>query len=251
MTKNTESDTTAGDGSGDNPLMKFLRTADPTVSFIRDILCVVCIVGFIVFGLFAVCGTWPAVVAIESESMVPNMNVGDLVFVVAPDRFGNLTTSEEGEITGYGRFNDNADKDGNKVYGDVIVYRPNGRGNLHPIIHRAITWHEADRSQPTDVSGYITKGDNNKVYDQMAGLSNVGMIQPVRKEWIVGKAFFSIPYLGYAPLHVFEFAVILIVIIIVHELYARTRDENRGKDLSTDTKNNQKRNNGKKGSKKN
>ena len=250
-TENDKKTDTNSDTGGENPLMKFLKTTDPTVSFIRDILCVVCIVGFIVLGLYAVCGTWPAVVAIESESMVPNMNVGDLVIVVAPDRFGNIVTSEEGAVTGYGKYNENPDKQGNKVYGDVIVYKPNGLGNLHPIIHRAISWHEADASRQYDVSGYITKGDNNNVYDQMAGLTNVGMIQPVKKEWVVGKAFFSIPYVGYAPLHIVEFAIILIVIMVIHELYIRNRDENRGKDLRTDTKNNQKKNNGKKDSKKN
>ena len=243
---NTKTDTKSDTG-GENPLTKFLKTTDPTMSFIRDILCVVCIVGLIVLGLYAVCGTWPAVVAIESESMVPNMNVGDLVIVVAPDRFGNVVTSEEGAVTGYGKYNGNPDKQGNKVYGDVIVYKPNGLNNLHPIIHRAISWHEADASKPSDVSGYITKGDNNNVYDQMAGLTNVGMIQPVKKEWVVGKAFFSIPYVGYAPLHIVEFAIILIVIMVIHELYIRNRDENRGKDLRTDTKNNQKSNKGRKG----
>ena len=243
---NTKTDTKSDTG-GENPLTKFLKTTDPTISFIRDILCVVCIVGLIVLGLYAVCGTWPAVVAIESESMVPNMNVGDLVIVVAPDRFGNVVTSEEGAVTGYGKYNGNPDKQGNKVYGDVIVYKPNGLNNLHPIIHRAISWHDADASKPSDVSGYITKGDNNNVYDQMAGLTNVGMIQPVKKEWVVGKAFFSIPYVGYAPLHIVEFAIILIVIMVIHELYIRNRDENRGKDLRTDTKNNQKSNKGRKG----
>ena len=243
---NTKTDTKSDTG-GENPLTKFLKTTDPTISFIRDILCVVCIVGLIVLGLYGVCGTWPAVVAIESESMVPNMNVGDLVIVVAPDRFGNVVTSEEGAVTGYGKYNGNPDKQGNKVYGDVIVYKPNGLNNLHPIIHRAISWHDADASKPSDVSGYITKGDNNNVYDQMAGLTNVGMIQPVKKEWVVGKAFFSIPYVGYAPLHIVEFAIILIVIMVIHELYIRNRDENRGKDLRTDTKNNQKSNKGRKG----
>ena len=94
----TENDrkTDTTDTGGKNPLMKFLKTTDPTMSFIRDILCVVCIVGLIVLGLYGVCGTWPAVVAVESESMVPNMNVGDLVIVVAPDRFGNNRTSSCG-----------------------------------------------------------------------------------------------------------------------------------------------------------
>ncbi|MCK7507936.1 MAG: S26 family signal peptidase [Desulfobacterales bacterium] len=47
---------------------------------------VVAVVGCIALALFLICGTWPAVVTIESESMVPNMNVGDLVVVVQKDR---------------------------------------------------------------------------------------------------------------------------------------------------------------------
>ena len=38
--------------------------------------------------------------------------------------------------------------------------------------------------------------------------------------------------------------------MVIHELYIRNRDEKRGKDISKDTKNNQKSNKGKKGSKK-
>ena len=52
------------------------------VSLARDMLWVVTVVGGVALALFLICGTWPAVVTIESESMVPHMNVGDLVVVV-------------------------------------------------------------------------------------------------------------------------------------------------------------------------
>lgn len=94
-------------------------------------LWVVAVVGGIALALYLFAGTWPAVVTIESESMVPNMNVGDLVLVVDEDRFGPLTTWAEGQLTGYTSF-------GN--YGDVIIYRPNGVDSVHPIIHRAMTY---------------------------------------------------------------------------------------------------------------
>ena len=203
-----------------NPLKKFLKTSDPKIGFIRDIAGVLCAVGVIALLLLLISGTWPAVVAVESESMVPNMNVGDLVFVVAPDRYGELSTWQDGLITGYGKFNDNPDKQGNAVYGDVIIYKPNGAENVHPIIHRAVEWYEGEPN-----NGYITKGDNNQVYDQLSGIASIGAIKPVKKEWVVGKALFSIPLIGYAPLHLFEFAVILIAIMIIHELYLRRREE--------------------------
>ena len=58
------------------------------VSLARDLLWVVCVVGSIAILLYLICGTWPAVVTIESGSMIPHMNIGDLVVVVQKDRFG-------------------------------------------------------------------------------------------------------------------------------------------------------------------
>ncbi len=142
--------------------------------------------------LFLVSGTWPAIVAMESESMAPNMNVGDLVLVVASDRNGLLTSWAEGQETGYAKFASYPDRQGNQVYGDVILYKPNGDTSVHPIIHRAVIWYDN-----TTTPGYITKGDNNPIVDQDAYYQNVGVIHPVKKEWVIGKAVFSVPYLGY------------------------------------------------------
>ncbi|MDN5341082.1 MAG: signal peptidase, partial [Euryarchaeota archaeon] len=74
----------------------FRESDRPVVSLARDLLWVAAVVGGIALALFLFSGTWPAVVTIESESMVPNMNVGDLVLVVDEDRFGPLTTWAEG-----------------------------------------------------------------------------------------------------------------------------------------------------------
>ncbi|HIH03614.1 MAG TPA: S26 family signal peptidase, partial [Methanoregulaceae archaeon] len=87
----------------DPSLLERLRDPeDRWAGIARDLIWVVGVVALIALALFLVSGTWPAVVTIESESMVPNMNVGDLVLVVSADRFGNLTTSEDGALTGYG-----------------------------------------------------------------------------------------------------------------------------------------------------
>ena len=188
------------------------------ISLLRDILWVVAVVGGIALFLFLVSGTWPAVVAVESESMIPNMQVGDLVFVVQKDRFGNLTTWEEGEETGYARFATHPDIHGQMPYGDVIIYHPNGAEGVHPIIHRVIRWVEGSPHP-----GYITKGDNNKVADQETIYPGIGRIEPVKEEWIVGKAWFAIPMVGYLPLHIVEFAVIILILMVVHELYLRSR----------------------------
>ena len=160
--------------------------------------------------LFAASGVWPPMVAVESGSMEPHMEKGDLVFIVEPGRYapetgGPVVTHEEGTGTGYRTFGD---------HGDVIVFRPNG-GDDTPIIHRAMlhveageNWYaEANASYlsaenceqltycPAPNAGYITKGDANPTYDQAIGRS-----RPVRSGWLVGTAEFRIPWLGWIRL---------------------------------------------------
>jgi signal peptidase len=187
----------------------------------RDLIWVVGVVALIALGLFLVSGTWPAVVTIESESMVPNMNVGDLVLVVAADRFGNLTTSEDGAVTGYGKFNTHPNSAGEAVWGDVVIYRPNGNTQYHPIIHRALEYvneSEAAARYGADHAGYVTKGDHNEITDQNGTYAGIGRIQPVREEWIVGKALVAIPLVGYLPLHLFEVAAVVLGVMLLFEL---------------------------------
>jgi signal peptidase I len=278
------------------------------VSLARDLLWVVGVVGSIAILLWLICGTWPAVVTIESGSMIPNMNIGDLVVVVQKDRFGELQTWDDGKISGYMKFND---------YGDVIIYRPNGITDMwasvgllpfskqHPIIHRAMTWTPAGDPVPTYINvyrgsatptgylplsvdgttengyrilstgtgtpvanytpgsrdlvmknvsgenyvlpadtlvqysgyvmntrtiaghgGYITKGDNNYASDQGSlALAGTGTIEPVQKDWVVGKALFTVPYVGLLPLHIGEVIVVVIILMVLHELYLRRQEE--------------------------
>ena len=204
-------------------LRAFRESDHPAVSLARDLIWVVAVVGGIALALYLVAGTWPAVVTIESESMVPNMNVGDLVLVVDEDRFGNLTTWAEGQWTGNSSFGD---------YGDVIIYRPNGADSVHPIIHRAMTYVDTAAVAQSGLGayyedphgGYITRGDNNPYIDQgNLRIPGVGVVEPVEKEWIVGKALVAVPLIGYLPLHLAEFAVLVIVIIIVHDFVLARR----------------------------
>ena len=50
-------------------------------------------------------------------------------------------------------------------------------------------------------SGYITMGDNNRQIDQKSILEE----QPVKPEWIEGKAVWSVPHLGKITLGFDEF----------------------------------------------
>ncbi|HUU74547.1 MAG TPA: S26 family signal peptidase [Methanoregulaceae archaeon] len=215
-------------------LEKFRTSENKWVSLLRELLVVAIVVGAIALTLFLISGTWPAVVTIESESMVPHMNVGDLVFVVSADRYGELQTWKEGQATGYMKFED---------YGDVIIYKPNGADSVHPIIHRAMIWAEEGQifqistgnlnySYTAPHAGYITKGDNNMVIDQTgweSGYRGLGPLEPVKDEWLVGKALFAIPLLGYLPLNIVPVAIILIAAMLIYEYYVSRKEETQKK----------------------
>jgi signal peptidase len=203
--------------------IRWFRTVDSgPMLYVRDLLTSVAIVLFLGAVLFAISGVWPPMVAIESGSMEPNMERGDLVFVVDDERFTpEAAPTFEGRSTGVVPA-DLARAGGERNFGepgDVIVFRPNGNTGRTPVIHRAMLWVEGgenwyDRADPGAVggadscaeldhcpaphAGFITKGDNartNARYDQVTRLSS-----PVRPEWIVGTAELRIPYLGYVRL---------------------------------------------------
>lgn len=212
------------------------RTSDHwAVSLARDLLWVVVVVGSIALALYLICGTWPAVVTIESRSMEPNMHIGDLVVVVDKDRYGEFLTWDTARQANTTKFSG---------YGDVIIYKPNGLTSVHPIIHRAIMHVDAgtpvteirgnqlNTNYTPDSSGYITWGDNNPVPDQFASYTGIGTPAPVKDEWIVGKALFSVPLVGYLPLHIWELIAVIIVIMVLHEIYLRSKeggDEPKGR----------------------
>ncbi|MEN6442338.1 MAG: S26 family signal peptidase [Methanoregula sp.] len=306
-------------GGSIRTLVNRFRTSEHwAVSLARDILWMVAVVGGIALALYLLCGTWPAVVTIESGSMEPHMNIGDLVVVVAPDRFGPLQTWEDGKISGYKKFGD---------YGDVIIYRPNGitdfwasigvlpLSNQHPIIHRAMIWVDAGEPQPSFLNmyrgamtptdyvplrtsnitvegyrvlytgstipsgnltttpkdlvlrtasesyilpsvymsndtgyirmtdtiaphgGYISKGDNNPASDQgYLSVANAGEITPSQKDWVIGKALFTIPLVGLLPLHIWEVIIVLVVVMLLYEWYTRSKTEQNGKKSGKSSK---------------
>lgn len=191
-----------------------VRTDHGAVVFVREMVSSALVVALVGLLLFAVSGLWPPLVAVESGSMEPHMERGDLVFVVEEQRFAavqsydgtGVVTHDLGEEIGYHRFGG---------YGDVIVYERNGDGGQTPIIHRARFWVSAGenwydeanpayvdgascdaiRNCPAPHAGFITKGDNNQYYDQVNGIS-----EPVKPAWVRGRAQFRVPWLGYVRL---------------------------------------------------
>ena len=173
-----EPTTGTGVDDGDPGLFyRFRHDMEGPLMWLREMLSSVAIVLLIGAILFAVSGVWPPMVAVESPSMEPNMNTGDLVFVTEPGRLApdvsdneiGVVTHEAGEESGYRTFGD---------YGSVVIYQPPGR-QASPIIHRAMfhveegenwydraddRYHNADgcaelRNCPAPHAGFVTLGD--------------------------------------------------------------------------------------------
>jgi len=164
------------------------------VSLTRDLVSVLIAVLAFASLSYLVFGMWTPMVAVESGSMEPHMNVGDIVFIQSIDRT-QVVTYEEG-MNDYTSFSS---------YGNVILYKPYGRDGVTPIIHRAMYYVEEGEPMwqggpAAPHSGYITKGDNqvtNRYYDQQG---QVSYMQPVKEEWVIGVAKYRIPYIGYLRL---------------------------------------------------
>lgn len=196
-----------GSGAVDGPPKPSVTTSVaglPVAAF------VVALIGFVL--LIAVTA-WPPLVAVESETMEPNVHAGDLVLVVGEERFAGdaahaetgVVTASTGAETGYTSFNGS---------GDVVVFAYNG-DDATSVIHRAMFWVEAgedwyERADPQYVgpaencaelancpaphAGFVTKGDNPQTstrYDQTRD-----GFTPVKPEWIQGKAAARVPWLG-------------------------------------------------------
>lgn len=163
------------------------------VSLGKDLLSVVAfLLAFMVLSKM-VFGLWTPMVAVESGSMEPHMQKGDIIFIKSFDRVDLITNEAGRENSGYTSFGE---------YGHVILYKPYGQEGVTPIIHRAMYHVEAgepmwENGPAAPHSGYITKGDNNNQFDQEWKIS---YHTPIKDEWIIGIAKYRIPYLGHIRL---------------------------------------------------
>jgi signal peptidase len=171
----------------------------------KVLIAVVVVVFMVLFAPFLVASAWsdntPAMVWVPSESMLNDngtvlgygmISPWDLI-VLRNASNTRIVPYEIGKVRDYRSF-------GN--YGDAIVYKQPQTGKL--IIHRAMFWF--DPNNPIDLenhpecagmknAGWITKGDNNPVYDQLASVSP---FHPIPNEEVVGVARVEIPLVGRA-----------------------------------------------------
>jgi signal peptidase I len=168
---------------------RFMKSDNFWVSTFRDILFAGVAIGAVALVLYVYSGAWPPLVSVDGLSMDPHLQNGDLILIQKIDP-ATIATYESAKDTGYQTFQN---------YGDVLVYRPFGRTDMTPVIHRAMMW--VNESDPmwdgglaAPSSGFVTQGDNNYLYDQCSGICPN---TPVKPEWIMGVARFRIPLLGY------------------------------------------------------
>ena len=209
----TGTDVEADETTSQGLLERFVTAKEGPLMFVRETLSSVALVLLVGLLLFTVSGVWPPMVAVESGSMEPHMERGDLVFISEPGRYvpdatygdTGVVTYRTGEEVEYRSFGD---------YGSVVVYdNPSRYGP--PVIHRARFWVDEGENWygeanpdyvaadscaellncPAPHAGFVTKGDANSRYDQANGIS-----EPVRPEWITGVAMVRIPYLGWVRL---------------------------------------------------
>lgn len=213
-----------------NLFLKFWKSEDEKISLVRDVLLAIFVVLLILLALWSYTGQWfgAPMVAIESGSMmhldepfgrIGTIDAGDMVLLVKVNgrddvspRGGNYSGERAKGADGFQSYGD---------YGDVIVYRKYGSFEDDQIIHRAICWIEYNEKHKTytvkeyginnvtsiDIpevglrnyrpshSGFITQGDNpitNNRCDQAGGICD----QPIKPEWITGKARGELPWIG-------------------------------------------------------
>jgi len=209
------SDDTPPDGFQLREWLTWLRQSDHTaIELLRETASSALLVLVIGLVLFGVSGIWPPMVAVESGSMEPHMERGDLIFVMEEQRLApEFATAETGVVTYRTGESEGFRKLGD--YGDVIVFRPDGKTSETPIIHRARFWVNDSENWyddanpeylpgdscadivncPAPNAGFVTLGDNNRHYDQATGQS-----RPVRPSWVRGTAEVRVPFLGHVRL---------------------------------------------------
>ncbi len=131
-----------------------------TSNILREAAISICLVVAILSGLWAITGSWPPLVVVESNSMIHSENgeigsidAGDLILVDSPSRIDHIVTYVESIQTGNQYFGYNS----HGMPGDVIIYQKNGGGDT-PVIHRAILKAVSNQSGGWDVPGTDIRG---------------------------------------------------------------------------------------------
>lgn len=170
--------------STDSSTRRFWRN-----SYVKTILLAAIIIGGVVafwFGLQAGLRSQYPLLTVASGSMIPTLNVGDLIAVQGITNFSDVRAGfwkspEEGNI--------------------IVFHRPPQGGSDELIVHRAVS-----KTLGDDGLWYFrTQGDNNAYPDGWT----------VPQSLIVGKVVGKVPYLGYLPLYIRSPTGVLLIIVLM------------------------------------
>jgi len=165
--------------------------------------------------------------AVASGSMVPTLNVGDLIIVHGVSNVTEIYTHQAivdpqtGKITGGG---------------DIIIFHTymSGGPNLLPgspdelIVHRAI-----NKTLIDGVWYFTTKGDANPFGPgRSSAESSISDPWKVPASYVVGKVVGSVPWIGNIPLFIrttegLETIIVLIIIVVLAEYVYSSAKEKR------------------------
>ncbi len=188
----------------DAPLLKriwhFLWYEDSLASWIANILLAYLLIKFILYpGLGLLLGTHFPVVAVVSGSMEHHPHDFDAWWAERGSFYEQEPWNISKEEFRHFPFRNGFNKGDIMVLtgvnpdelpiGTVIVYKS---AKPYPIIHRYIGTNDV----PLRGEYLVTKGDNNKLIFAGPELNEYR----VPKEWVLGKASFRIPYLGYVKI---------------------------------------------------
>lgn len=169
-------------------------------SYVKTILLAAIILGSVVafwFGVRAVYRTDYPLLTVASGSMIPTLNVGDLIVVQGVLNVADLKAAPRPE-------------------GDIIVFRnPSDKNEL--IVHRAIN------KTMNDGLWYIrTKGDANPAPDPWTGRDPLDTWNyMVSEKLLIGKVVGRIPWLGYIPLYIrTPTGIVLLIALILIIIFA-------------------------------
>jgi len=215
--------------------LQFWRSDNSKIALIRDIAVALLSVLIVLLLLWSYTGQWFAapMVAIESGSMEhPNSPFGRLGTIDAGDMVLVQKVYSRNDIAVHGgNFGGAQAKNGWQTYGDygdVIIYHPDGDMKTVPIIHRAMCWVDVEiidgqrtytikefgifnetsfgpipelglltNEKPNwSHSGFLTKGDHNDLFDNLPNQGVLESTQPIKLDWISGKARLEIPWFG-------------------------------------------------------
>ena len=173
------------------------------------------------FGIRYALDTDYPLLAVASGSMVPKLNVGDLIIVQGISNFSTI----------YPHLNN----------GTIIVfhtYLPGGPMLLNVasdelIVHRVINeTRRYDQSLGRYVYYFSTKGDANQVPDTWDP-APYGYGQGVPDYYVVGKVVGDVPKIGYIPLLIrttegLETVIVLIIIVVLAEyVYSSVKEKKK------------------------